>query len=395
MFKLGVTVNKAIRAVAATATVVFAIPLPSFASCTSALVATPTVASTDATLSGVGGSGDSDVWAVGGSYVSPTSLTLIEHYTGNSWAIVPSPNVRGSTSDNLDSVTAVSRNDAWAVGTWCSSGCGSSRQLAEHWNGVTWTLIPSNSFNDLLAVSSVAGDPESVWAVGLFTYPPNCRVPAGCAFPIAMRWQPKGSRWVSEQVPVDQDPGVGELNSVVSLPDGSAWAVGSDEKRDYSNRPLVERWTGREWTIVRSAVTSGILTSVAATNNSDVWVGGVVNFHYGRHLRSFVEHWNGSTWTVLDLPELQGVFLTSVEELSPSNVWIAGHYNPTLVTNSELPFLEHFDGSSWSVIATAANGLQSEPAGLFHAARGVWAVGSALPSEGDDLITYATLTRCK
>jgi hypothetical protein len=43
------------------------------------------------------------------------SHTLIEHWNGSAWTIVPSPNV-GSGNNSLAAVAARSANDVWAVG---------------------------------------------------------------------------------------------------------------------------------------------------------------------------------------------------------------------------------------------------------------------------------------
>src|SRR5438067_4164099 len=53
-----------------------------------------------------------DIWAVGnGNGVSDAGQPLVEHWNGTSWTIVPSP--RG----DLWSVSALSARDIWAVGS--------------------------------------------------------------------------------------------------------------------------------------------------------------------------------------------------------------------------------------------------------------------------------------
>jgi hypothetical protein len=63
-----------------------------------------------------------NVWAVG-SFVKATkgpTLTLIEHYDGSEWSVVPSPNVGPHSmfqSNRLFGITAVSPTDIWAFGS--------------------------------------------------------------------------------------------------------------------------------------------------------------------------------------------------------------------------------------------------------------------------------------
>jgi len=71
-------------------------------------------------LFGVAVRTSTDAWAVGGlvNVVGNASAysTLIEHWNGQAWAIVPSPNLANIIQDYLRSVAIVSANDVWAVG---------------------------------------------------------------------------------------------------------------------------------------------------------------------------------------------------------------------------------------------------------------------------------------
>jgi len=69
---------------------------------------------------------ENDVWAVGVSYNTERTLglTLIEHWNGSRWSVVPSPNPSSSVN-KLNAVAAVSPNDVWAVGTLPSQAYGS------------------------------------------------------------------------------------------------------------------------------------------------------------------------------------------------------------------------------------------------------------------------------
>src|SRR6266567_3297398 len=67
-------------------------------------------------LNGVAAVSASDVWAVG-EFINASNVnqTLIEHWNGHKWSVVPSPNV-GTHNNELFGVTAVSATDVWAVG---------------------------------------------------------------------------------------------------------------------------------------------------------------------------------------------------------------------------------------------------------------------------------------
>src|SRR5438067_13841077 len=96
--------------------------------------------------------------------------TLIEHCNGASWRIVLRPT--SSSGGFVRSVAAVSSKDVWAVGASLDSSTSPYHTLIEHWNGASWRVVPSPnvpSFNNVLSgVAAVSG--KDVWAVGV-SYP--------------------------------------------------------------------------------------------------------------------------------------------------------------------------------------------------------------------------------
>jgi hypothetical protein len=85
-----------------------------------------------------------DVWAVGEQYnlTTNSSSTLIEHYNGTAWSIVPSPSP--GTGGVLNGVTTSNAsNNVWAVGDYTPSGSSVVRTLTLNWNGNTWSTVAS------------------------------------------------------------------------------------------------------------------------------------------------------------------------------------------------------------------------------------------------------------
>jgi hypothetical protein len=120
-----------------------------------------------------------DVWAVGAWYRPiATPGTLTEHWNGSSWTVVPSPN--GTQGYNeLYGVDGVASNDVWAVGYHNIAEWGSEKTMTLHWDGSAWTIVPSadlgtqaNILEDVDAISS-----SDVWASGSATTP--AATPAG------------------------------------------------------------------------------------------------------------------------------------------------------------------------------------------------------------------------
>src|SRR5207237_796431 len=107
-----------------------------------------------AALNAVAGRSANDLWAVGRS-----EQTLVEHWDGTLWSVIPSPNV-STGGDILYDVSALTVNDAWAVGAWRQPGPGGIRQtLTEHWDGTQWTVVSSpnipSSSNILAGVTAL------------------------------------------------------------------------------------------------------------------------------------------------------------------------------------------------------------------------------------------------
>ena len=108
-------------------------------------------------LNGVAALSSTDVWAVGQNGVH----SLVEHWNGQRWVVVPSPIV--GTYDVLTAVSAISHNDAWAVGYSISPN---NVYILMHWDGTIWSVVngpPANS-SALRSVKAFATD--DVWAVG-------------------------------------------------------------------------------------------------------------------------------------------------------------------------------------------------------------------------------------
>jgi len=102
-------------------------------------------------------------YAEGGNDNGPQ--TLIEQWSGTSWTVMNSPNP-GSIDNWLESVSAASTNNIWAVGYDTSYGV--EPTLIEHWNGTTWKAVSSPSpgvINKLSAVAAVSGT-AAAFAVG-------------------------------------------------------------------------------------------------------------------------------------------------------------------------------------------------------------------------------------
>jgi hypothetical protein len=99
-----------------------------------------------------------DAWAVGRMQQNGQWFTLVEHWDGREWTVVPSGTQSGGI---LNSIAAASPDDIWAVGTASVP----NTVVTLQWDGSTWSRfengLPAITLDGVTAVA-----PDDVWAVG-------------------------------------------------------------------------------------------------------------------------------------------------------------------------------------------------------------------------------------
>jgi len=181
-----------------------------------------------------------NVWAVGKSQIGSTSAphSLIEHWNGQSWAVVTSPNP-GSLNNQLFGIAAVNASDIWAVGEFRNSRAKGNETLIEHWDGQSWIVVPTpnpGNVNDVLAGISVV-DAQDIWAVGYYMNGSSSNT-------LIERWN--GSSWI---VVPGHNPGDGdnELFSLDAIDANNVWVVGNYLTGSSGLQTLIEHWNGHTW----------------------------------------------------------------------------------------------------------------------------------------------------
>lgn len=246
-------------------------------------------------LNGVVAVSANDVWAVGQynrTYMSNPE-TLIEHWNGVRWSIFPSPN--GSSSGSiLAAVTAVSTRNVWAVGAAFNPQLG-WQTLTEHWDGNIWRAVPSPNpsgpaLNFLYGVTAIGV--RDIWAVGQAPYMALIEHLGGdtswrivpslgdailrgvAAVSASDIWAVGGpdtafiEHWDGTNWSVVPGPAIAGLNGVAAVSPNDVWAVGG-----YSLGTQTEHWNGSDWSTVPSP-SPGTLYGVTAISAHDVWAVG-------------------------------------------------------------------------------------------------------------------------
>jgi hypothetical protein len=121
-------------------------------------------------LTGVAASSADNAWAVGNYGIGTVHQPLILQSNGTSWTQIRSPDLGGpGHSSFLTSVTVVSPHDAWAAGYYRSAGFAGYRTLILHWNGTTWSQVPTpapSPAHQGQLYGITATSPRNAWAAG-------------------------------------------------------------------------------------------------------------------------------------------------------------------------------------------------------------------------------------
>ncbi|WP_188316618.1 alkaline phosphatase family protein [Solihabitans fulvus] len=243
----------------------------------------------------------------GTNSVSPASViargTAASLTCAGGWNRVPSPSV-GNLDNNLDAVSAASATDAWAVGNYyAATNPAVFATMAQHWDGTRWTEY---------ALPDVGANQNTLYGVS-------------------------------------------------ELPSGHTWAVGYYTNANYVDQTLIEHWDGNAWSVVPSpnpGAQRNLLYGVAAISDTDVWAVGQQTDSAGTW-HTLTEHWDGTVWSVVPSadPDAGGNLLFGVKAVSGTSVYAVGERSGSGFPDRAL--IEHWNGSTWSVLASPADSSES------------------------------------
>ncbi len=209
-------------------------------------VPSPTLPGQIVALNAVSAVSPTDVWAVGRDLTKTLGKTLVLHWDGSKWTQVPSPSPGVHDSD-LFGVNMTSATDGWAVG-YGDNSLGEGLTLVLHWDGTAWTQVPSPSFglrnggSQLLAVSALTG--SNAWASGLFN------TNGGGTGTLLLHWN--GTSWTRVPSPSPRrggPTGGSLLTGVDMVAPADVWAAGETFSGSTGlRRTLLLHWNGTTWT---------------------------------------------------------------------------------------------------------------------------------------------------
>jgi len=196
-------------------------------------------------------------------------------------------------------------------------------------------------------------------AAGTYTLGDDGNVVPGVA-----QWN--GTKWTTTAVPVPPDPpsprpgsdSHGTLFGVTCATTTSCFAVGGYTilRRE---RTVIDRWDGKHWTLVArprpAGATSSELHAVACASVTSCVAVGTATVS-GSGLQTFAVRWNGAQWSVTATPGRNHARVNQLDGVScatATNCYAVGTY---IKDPPVRPLVEHWDGTSRSLVATPPAG---------------------------------------
>jgi hypothetical protein len=318
------------------------------------------------------------VWAVGSSAWAVGLEGTVVHWTGTAWNPVAAP-----AAGNLLSVSGISDTEVWVGGL----------QGAVHrWTGSAWEDKATGgtaSVNSLIVVAS-----NDVWAgtsAALLHYDGAQWTDAGIGGVTDVVKAANGDYWATSSASTFHYAGGSWAADALAPTDGRrAWANASNDVWIVTESGYAHHFDGVDWTRIGTA---GKEMVVGASLKDEIWFGGPngrVLLWDGTALHTLGEtpskplvderkimsivalseteawatgeygivfEWNGSAWT--QLPKNLHALNTSDVEDGNFDIWPKSKTELYLVGGNQYPgrgysrgFLEKWDGTNWSTLAT-------------------------------------------
>jgi hypothetical protein len=291
-----------------------------------------------------------DAWVTGN--ITPTDsatgfpiTAVVEHWNGSSWTLKDLPSPPQWTDFYQASAAASFPGFALVVGN-SDSFLDNGGVLFDQWNGVSWsyrpggTITPTPDFASLTAIAAVSA--SNIWV-------------SGDASPLAHFFEHwNGAGWTFVPPPAEPHPqgltADHQIQDFAVLSASNIWAVGLTDWQDngFNSDTLIEHYNGSSWSVVPSPQPGPLdrlngVYAASATNIYAVGEGGATG------LTPLIVHWNGSAWSqITPPPAAGGADPLTVAGIGAHDIWMLGQ------AGSGQAYMVHYDGHRWSQIAPVA-----------------------------------------
>lgn len=160
------------------------------------------------------------------------------------------------------------------------------------------------------------------------------------------------------------------------------WAVGFGDAADVGTVPIALHWNGAGWDAPPLPHDKGRLVDVAVAGPGQVWAAGAVtDWTDAKHVetRPWLQRWDGSAWSEVATPfpggEGRWGFLESVAADSAGNVYVAGGWHDDTTGEETFGVFRRDPAGAWSPtgdsdLVRSTQALAMSPDGTLYAAAG-------------------------
>ena len=280
----------------------------------------------DATPSGdvISGAAANDI------FIAPQPQTTIFHYDGKSWSKLP------DAPDGVNSIAAMGGGKAWIC-----AGTSLTAPVPAYWDGAAWST-PDPTMTSCAHVFTPDG--SSAWAnsytdvfefsggkwVSLYHGPQSVYTSGGTS---------SSDIWAAGfggEILRGGTQGMTELaHGRSGVTNRSVWPVAPNEAWVASPGAMgVLHWKDGQPADAWAATNARAVNDVMGRSASDLWAVGAAGL---------AAHYNGASWTEVDLPGPNAPDLYGVWENSPTEVWAVGNNQTTWL----------YDGAHWRSYAAS------------------------------------------
>jgi hypothetical protein len=307
------------------------------------------------------------------------------HFDGTSWTAFNAPMINGDNTSYLDGIVDISPVEAWAAGI-VGIGEGTPSQVIERWDGTAWSVYPGPAFPagyqpSIYAMTAVSA--SDIWAAG------SLLVENQVLEALYEHWD--GTAWTASAGPF-----YGFIRGISADAPNDIWAVGYNNNSAFS-----VHYDGTGWKYVPTPnVGTGpnSLGGVVALGPDNVWAAGFSTAslqpppgQYDVPAETLIEHWDGTSWSVVPSPNVgpnsqyQANKLYGVTAVSSTDLWAFGSYFAASGSENQMTLLLHWDGASWSLAPSPSPDPGSFVSdilfgGVVTGPGNVWIVGSEDPA---------------
>ncbi len=274
---------------------------------------------------------DTNVW-VQGSNLTPSMneqfQQVTQHFDGKQWtSYLP-------TTLKYDQIVSSSSRNAWAIGSAEVGQHGNATEMTylDHFDGHAWKNVISGNAS-YLNVGPMTVSGNDFWYVTDY-YNQGYQISIHHYSPLA-GWNDVTSAGLPTTDPIDKLAVVSLINIWVTLGDQRVFHYNGLNWHETPTQPLYH------------------LAALSAPSSTDAWISGTSTTG-----DAIVEHWNGKTWQIVPLAAyLPSGFVRGglkdearrIFAFSRTDAWTLISIYPW---GSPLSFLEHWDGSKWTLYTT-------------------------------------------